>query len=116
MGKAAVKRQENPRGTECVVELARFFPGAQTLQVPVKISKAGNAAAMEETVIESGTATEILFASELALDFDEIVQVRSVDGAINTTAKIVAMRFYRGKMAIAAQFQEEKVAGWVVKA
>jgi hypothetical protein len=115
MAKAAVKRQEPPGSTECVAELARFFPGAQTLQVQVRISKTGKDIATEETIIESGTATEILFASELALDFDEIVQVRSVDGTINTTAKIVAMRFYRGKMAIAAEFQEA-VAGWVIKA
>ena len=116
MGKAAVQRQESPKGTECVVELARFFPGAQALQVRVRISKTGKGAETEETVIESGTATEILFASELALDFDEIVQVQSEDGLLNASARVVAMRFYRGKMAIAAQFQEEKVAGWAVKA
>ena len=116
MAKAAVKRQEPPKGTECVAELARFFPGAQALQIPVRISKTGKDIATEETVIESGTATEILFASELTLDFDDIVEVRSVDGELNATARIVAMRFYQGKMAIAAQFQEEKVAGWVVKA
>lgn len=86
------------------------------MQVPVKISKTGNEVATEETVIESGTATEIVFTSELALDFDEIVQVESEDGLLNAKARIVAMRFYRGKMAIAAQFQEERVAGWVVKA
>ena len=115
MTKTAVKREESPNGTECVVELARFFPGAQTLQIPVKLSKTGKDAATEETVIEFGTATEILFASELSLDFDEIVQVRSDNGLLNATAKIVAMRFYRGKMAIAGLFEEERVAGWTVK-
>jgi hypothetical protein len=37
------------------------------------------------------------------------------DGSLVITAKIVAMRFHRGKMAIAAKFLEE-VNNWIIKA
>jgi hypothetical protein len=104
-----------PRDTECVAELARFFPGTVRMRIPAELSKGDAAGESEHTVIEFGSAEEILFVSALALDFDDIVRLQNSDGSLDITAKIVAMRFHHGKMAVAARFMED-VANWIIKA
>ena len=117
MGKAAFNGPELADGTECVAELARFFPDGVPVRIPVRVSKGNSvrAASAEQTVIEFGTPEEILFVSGLALDFDDTVRVRNADGSLDIAAKIVAMRLHDGKMAIAARFMED-VTNWIIKA
>jgi hypothetical protein len=117
MGRAVSKGPELANRTDCVTELARFFPGGVPVRIPVLVSKGNSARAgsTEETVIEFGTPAEILFVSGLALDFDDTVRVRNADGSLDTAAKIVAMRLHHGKMAIAARFTED-VTNWIIKA
>jgi hypothetical protein len=104
-------------GTECVTELARFFPDGVPVRIPVLVCKGNSVTegSTEQTVIEFGTPAEILFVSGLALDFDDTVRVRNADGSLDVAAKIVAMHLHNGKMAIAARFMEE-VTNWVIKA
>jgi hypothetical protein len=109
--------QESGDATEAVAELAKFFPGAVPVRIPVCVSKASTASTelAEQTVIEFGTAEEILFVSSLPLDFDDSVRVCNADGSLNTVAKIIAMRLHHGRMVIAAKFLEG-VANWIIKA
>lgn len=116
MGKAVFSGPEL-ESAECVDELARFFPGVVPVRIPVWVGK-GNSptpASTERTLIEFGTAQEILFVSALALDFEDIVRVRTADGSLDFTARVIAMRFHHDKMAIAARFVEE-VANWIIRA
>ena len=117
MGKAVFDGPELTDGPECVAELAKFFPGAVQVRIPVLVSKrdAVKAALVEQTVIEFGTGAEVFFVSGLPLDFDDTVRVRNPDGSLDVEAKIVAMRLHHGKMAIAARFLEE-VTNWIIKA
>jgi len=117
MGKAVSECQEPIEPTECVEELARFFPGVVQVRVPVKVCKgrSGKATSAEQTMIEFGTADEVLFVSGLPLDFEDIVRVRNADGSLDIVAKIIAMHLYHDKMAIAAKFVEE-VPNWIIKA
>lgn len=116
MGRAAFSRPEPVDGTGCVAELARFFPGAVPVRIPVQVNKGIEAAANTElTAIEFGTPEEVLFISGLPLDFDDTVRITNLDGSLVITAKIVAMRFHHGKMAIAAKFLGD-VANWIIKA
>lgn len=117
MGRAAFNRTERIESAECVAELARFFPGAVPVRITVQVSKEnpGATATAEETVIEFGTAAEVLFVSELPLGFDDTVRMTNLDGSLIIAAKIVAMRFHHGKMAIAARFLED-IANWIIKA
>jgi hypothetical protein len=116
MGKAVLECQEPIEPTECVEELARFFPGVVQVRIPVRVCKgrSGKASA-EQTMIEFGTAEEVLFVSGLPLDFEDIVRLRNADGSLDVTAKIVAMHLYEDKMAIAAKFLED-VPNWTIKA
>jgi hypothetical protein len=117
MGKTVLDGQEPIETAECVEELARFFPGAMQVRIPVRVCKGRSAkgAQAEQTVIEFGTAEEVLFVSGLPLDFEDIVRVRNADGSLDITAKIVAMHLYHDKMAIAAKFLED-VPNWIIKA
>ena len=117
MGKAALGGQEPIEPAECVEELARFFPGAMQVRIPVKVCKgrSAKAALAEQTIIEFGTAEEVFFVSSLPLDFEDLVRVRNADGSLDFTAKIVAMHLYHDKMAIAAEFLED-VPNWIIKA
>ena len=87
------------------------------MRIPVRVSRGNAVKALtaEQTVIEFGTAEEILFVSGRPLDFDDTVQVRNTDGSLNIAAKIVAMRLHNGKMAVAARFLED-VTNWIIKA
>jgi hypothetical protein len=116
MGKESFNGGELSEPTECVAELARFFPGIVPLRIPVLIVKGDSArATAEQTMIEFGTAEECLFVSGLPLEFEDIVHVRAADGSLDGTAKIVAMRLHDDKMAFAARFQND-VANWMMKA
>lgn len=117
MKKAVWEHQEPIGPAECVEELARFFPGVMQLHIPVRVCKgrSDEATSSEQTMIEFGTADEVLFVSGLPLDFEDIVRVRNADGSLDIKAKIVAMHLYDDKMAIAAKFLED-VPNWIVKA
>jgi hypothetical protein len=116
MGKEAFKGLVLSEATQCVAELARFFPGIVQLRIPVLIFKGDSArGAAEQTIIEFGTAEECLFACGLPLDFEDLVHVRTADGSLDNTAKIVAMRFQDDKMAFAARFLDD-VTNWIVRA
>jgi hypothetical protein len=117
MEKAVLEGQEPIEPAECVEELARFFPGAMQVRIPVRVCKgsSGKTVSAEQTMIEFGTAEEVLFVSGLPLDFEDIVRVKNADGSLDVTAKIVAMHLYHDKMAIAAKFIED-VPNWIIKA
>jgi hypothetical protein len=117
MGRAVVKGPELVGRKDCVSELAKFFSGAVPVKIPVRVSKGDSVhgGPAEQTAIEFGTPTEVFFISGLPLDFDDTVRVRNSDGSLDIVAKIVAMRFHHGKMAIAARFLED-VNNWIIKA
>ena len=86
------------------------------VRIPVQVNKGTETTASAElTAIEFGTPQEVLFISSLSLDFDDTVRITTLDGSMVIKAKIVAMRFHHGKMAIAAKFLEE-VPNWIIKA
>jgi hypothetical protein len=115
MGKEVCNGFEQQEATECVAELARLFPGIVPLRIPVLISKGDSARAAEQTTIEFGTAEECLFVCGLPLEFEDLVRVRTANGNLDSTAKIVAMRLHDDKMAFAARFTED-VTNWIVRA
>jgi len=115
MRKEVFKGFEQQEATECVAELARFFPGIVPVRIPVLILQGDSATAAEQTMIEFGTAEECLFVCGLSLDFEDLVRVRTADGTLDSAAKIVAMRFQDDKMAFAARFLND-VTNWIARA
>ena len=68
----------------------------------------------EQTVIEFGTAQEVLFALTLPLEFEDRVRLVNSDGSLDTHATVVAVRYHEGRKAVAARFAGE-VANWIIK-
>ncbi|HKV04961.1 MAG TPA: hypothetical protein VJO53_07630 [Candidatus Acidoferrales bacterium] len=103
-------------GQTCVEKLAQLFPSASSVRIPVCVStsSAGRRRLQEQTVIEFGTAHEVLFASNLPLEFEDRVRLLNSDGSLDARATVVAVRYHGGRKAVAARFVGE-VGNWIIK-
>ena len=115
-----------------MADLARFFPEATPVRIPVQLTRSSLAgesqkvgavgllgsvapqgiesgsvtpatAIPESTVIEFGTSREVLFACTMALEFADVLRLRNSDGSLDTEASVVAARFLKA------------VPNWIVK-
>jgi hypothetical protein len=109
--------------TSTVAGLARFFPEATPVRIPVQFTRSGNASnpnqtgradVQESTVIEFGTAREVLFACTTPLEFADILRLRNSDGSLDTEASVVAVQYHPGTTVVAARFLNS-VPNWIVK-
>jgi hypothetical protein len=109
--------------TSTVAELARFFPEATPVRIPVQFTRRNGtsndsspdgAMVQENTVIEFGTAREVLFACATPLEFADILRLRNSDGSLDTDASVVAVQYHPGKTIVAARFVNS-VPNWIVK-
>jgi len=86
--------------TASVAELARFFPEATPIRIPVQFTRRISAnrinpnrtnddgqrsgtEVQESTVIEFGTSREVLFACSTPLEFADILRLRNSDGSLD---------------------------------
>ena len=108
-GRARV-RQES-----CTAKLARFFPEASPVRIPVRLTRIVEGdASTESTVIEFGTPREVLFTSTLPLEFADVLRLQNSDGTLDAEASVVALQYTSGRTAVAARFTQE-VSNWIVK-
>jgi hypothetical protein len=100
----------------CVEKLAQLFPSASAIRIPVRVTtvSAGRRRLQERTVIEFGTAHEVLFSSTLPLEFEDRVRLVNSDGSLDARALVVAVRYHGGGKAVAARFVGE-VGNWIIK-
>lgn len=68
----------------------------------------------EETVIEFGTACEVLFAIDRPLEFADRVLLESKDGSLQVEASVVAVQYHPDRTVVAARFLKN-VPNWIVK-
>jgi hypothetical protein len=113
----AAARGAHSTGT--VAGLARFFPEAAPVRIPVRIARGGEPGSnarpfMESTVIEFGTPREVLFACATPLEFADVLRLRNSDGSLDVEASVVAVQYHPGKTVVAARFMGE-VPNWIVK-
>jgi hypothetical protein len=110
--------------TGTVADLARFFPEATPVRIPVQFTRrsgtsngatqSDGASVQENTVIEFGTSREVLFACATPLEFADILRLRNSDGSLDTDASVVAVQYHPGKTIVAARFVTS-VPNWIVK-
>jgi hypothetical protein len=103
-------------GETCVQTLARLFPTASAVRLPVRVVKTGNRRKRfeEHTVIEFGTEREVLFASSLPLEFEDQIRVLNSDGSFDARATVIAVRYHEGRKAVAARFLRH-VENWIIR-
>jgi hypothetical protein len=124
---------------DIVSRLARFFPDATPVRIPIKLSrtqsngtasgKTGNGNVdlsareqqresenvfFQDTVIEFGTAHEVLFVLDRPLEFADRVLVESTDGSLHAEAFVVAVQYHLERTAVAVRFLKH-VPNWIVK-
>jgi len=118
------------RESDIVSHLARFFPGATPVRIPIKLSRNtrngngngnGDARAHEnkavffqDTVIEFGTPHEVLFVVDRPLEFADSVLVESKDGSLHAEASVVAVQYKPEWTVVAVRFLKP-VPNWIVK-
>jgi hypothetical protein len=118
MAQAGIARARNPQAST-VGELARFFPEATPVRIPVQFTRhdATNekaAGVQEDTVIEFGTSREVLFACATPLEFADILHLRNSDGSLDADASVVAVQYHPENTIVAARFLTA-VPNWIVK-
>lgn len=110
--------QSRTAQTSPVADLARFFPEATPVRIPVQFtrsgSQAGGSGVTESTVIEFGTCREVLFACSTPLEFADVLRLRNSDGSLDTEASVVAVQYHPGTTIVAARFLHA-VPNWIVK-
>lgn len=119
---------------DVVSRLARFFPEATPVRIPIKLSRSngngnangtgngnGDASAhenekvfLQDTVIEFGTPREILFVVDRPLEFADRVLVESTDGSLHAEASVVAVQYHPERTVVAVRFLKH-VPNWIVK-
>jgi hypothetical protein len=127
-----VPNQATARALEpdIVGRLARFFPEATPVRIPIKLSRAhtngngngnGDVSAHEnenvffqDTVIEFGTPREVLFMVDRPLEFADRVLVESTDGSLHAEASVVAVQYHPERTVVAVRFLKH-VPNWIVK-
>jgi hypothetical protein len=121
-----------------VADLARFFPEATPVRIPVVLTRSqhraegkqagelgspesiARASALpentlsENTVIEFGTSREVLFSCTAPLEFADVLRLRNSDGSLDTEASVVAVQYHPGATIVAARFLNA-VPNWIVK-
>lgn len=98
------------------MKLAQVFPEASPVRIPVQVValRANGQELKENTLIEFGTPTEILFSSTLPLEFNDRVRVENSDRSLVADAAVVALQYGDGRKVIAARFLAE-VGNWIIK-
>ena len=100
----------------CIEKLAQLFTGISPVRIPVRVltTGTGRKRLQEKTVIEFGTAHEVLFSSTLPLEFQDRVRMLNSDGSLDAWATVVAVRYHDGRKAVAARFVGH-IDNWIIK-
>jgi hypothetical protein len=115
--------QRRAAQNSAVADLARFFPEAAPVRIPVQFTRNANTdgkkqsemgAVQESIVIEFGTSREVLFACATPLEFADVLHLRNSDGSLDTEASVVAVQYHPGTTIVAARFLSS-VPNWIVK-
>ncbi len=113
---------------DIVSRLARFFPDATPVRIPIKLSRTnsngeGNgddnaheneSVFFQDTVIEFGTPREVLFVVDRPLEFADRVLVETNDGSLRAEATVVAVQYHTERTVVAVRFLKP-VPNWIVK-
>ncbi len=98
----------------CALELARFFPEANPVQVRAVLRslRSGADQVRESVMLEFASAERAIFSSRLPLEFDDRVRISDVEGSAECDATVVAVQYHDGRKAVAVQFVDKQIF-WV---
>jgi hypothetical protein len=120
LAQQATATVRTPQDANNVAGLARFFPEASPVRMPVQLARimqGSDPASVhftESILIEFGTSREVLFACSTPLEFGDDLRLKNSDGSFDVGACVVALQYHPGKTVVAARFRGE-VPNWIVK-
>jgi hypothetical protein len=120
LAQQATATARNAQSATIVAGLARFFPEASPVRMPVQLarimqgSETASAHFAESVVIEFGTPREVLFECNTPLEFGDDLRLRNSDSSFDVAVSVVAVQYHPGKTVVAARFRGE-VPNWIVK-
>jgi hypothetical protein len=96
------------REAECAAQLARFFPQAVAVRIPVQVTALRGAALRlrEATVLEFGAPELAIFSSTLPLEFDDRVALESARNPCTVKAVVIAVQYHEGRKAVAVKLSD----------
>jgi hypothetical protein len=99
----------------CVEQLARFFPLARPVKIPVQVtsSRGSRTHLREETVVEFSGGDHAIFLSALPLEFGDRVRLEARPEGHQAEAKVDAVQYDEGCKAVAVKFLQGP-CDWVV--
>jgi hypothetical protein len=99
---------------DCAEQLARFFPQARRVRIPVQITvRRGGSSLCEAAVVEFGSPEHAIFLSTLPLEFDDRVRIEADGEGRPAEATVVGMQYHEGRKAVAVRFSQGP-CDWVV--
>jgi hypothetical protein len=120
LAQQATATARNAQSATIVAGLARFFPEASPVRMPVQLARIlqggepASAHFAESVVIEFGTPREVLFECNTPLEFGDDLRLRNSDSSFDVAVSVVAVQYHPGKTVVAARFRGE-VPNWIVK-
>jgi hypothetical protein len=102
-------------GKSCAEQLARFFPQAAAVRIPVQVTphRGGTAHLHEATVIEFSSSDHAIFLSTLPLEFGDRVRLEARPEGNLAEATVDAVQYHEGRKAVAVRFLQ--APDWLVR-
>jgi hypothetical protein len=92
----------------CAEQLARFFPQAAAVHVPVHVTalRGGRTKLREAATVEFGSPDFAIFLSTLPLEFDDRVRLERDRRGSVVEATVIAVQYHEGRKAVAVKFTQ----------
>jgi hypothetical protein len=92
----------------CAEQLARFFPQASAVHVPVQVTalRGGRTKLREAATLEFGAPDFAIFLSTLPLEFDDRVRLERDQRGRAVQATVIAVQYHEGHKAVAVKFTQ----------
>ena len=99
----------------CAEQLARFFPQASAVRVPVQVTspRGGATNLREATIVEFSSGRHAIFLSTLPLEFGDRVRLEARPQGFQAEATVDAVQYHEGRKAVALRFLHGP-CDWVV--
>ena len=95
--------------------LAQFFPDGTRVKMPVEVSRLGSSSPESvRTILEYGTAREVIFRSAVPMEFGDRLRLTNRDGSLDAEAEVTAVQIGASETLVAARFTA-KVHNWIIK-
>lgn len=102
-------------GTAELERLAQFFPQGTRVKVPVEVARLPlGTSERASTVLEYGTAREVIFRCAVPMEFGDRVRLTNKDGSLDAEAEITAVQIGASETLVAARFTND-IPNWIIK-